>query len=112
MSFTLFLSDPADYDGGELVIETSGGEEAVKLPAGSLFLYPATHLHRVEPVTRGERLVCVGWARSYLRSAEQRELLFDLDRTRRALFAKDGKTEAFDVLSKSLANLLRMWADD
>jgi PKHD-type hydroxylase len=112
VSFTLFLSEPDSYEGGELVIDSSGGEESVKLPAGSLFLYPSTFLHRVEPVTKGERLVCVGWARSYLRSAEQRELLFDLDRARRALFARGGKTDEFDILSKCTANLLRMWADD
>lgn len=112
VAFTLFLAPPESYDGGELVIETSAGEEAIKLPAGSLYAYPATTLHRVEPVTRGERLVCIGWARSHLRAAAQRELLFDLDTARRTLFAREGKTEEFDLLSKCAANLLRMWAED
>jgi len=112
VSFTLFLSDPATYDGGALVIETSGGEDEVKLPAGSLVAYPSTTLHRVEPVTRGMRLAAVGWARSFIRDAAQRELLFDLDTARQQLFAASGKTPEFDLLSKTSANLLRMWADD
>jgi PKHD-type hydroxylase len=112
VSFTLFLADPAAYDGGELVIETAAGEEDVKLPAGALVAYPSGSLHRVAPVTRGVRLAAVGWVRSFLRSPEQRELLFDLDTARRALFARDGKSREFDLLSKSAANLLRMWAED
>jgi PKHD-type hydroxylase len=112
LAWTLFLHDPADYDGGELIIEGAAGEQTIKLPAGAMVLYPATTLHRVAPVTRGERLVAVGWIRSLIRSAEQRELLFDLDTARRALFAREGKTSEFDLLSKSLSNLLRMWAED
>jgi PKHD-type hydroxylase len=112
VAFTLFLSDPATYDGGELVIESAAGEDAIKLPAGSLVAYPATSLHRVNPVTRGARRATVGWARSFVRDAAQRELLFDLDTARRQLFAREGKSGEFDLISKSLANLLRMWADD
>ena len=112
VSFTLFLADPDNYDGGELVIETSAGEDSFKLSAGSLVAYPSTTLHRVEPVTRGERVAAVGWARSLVRSAERRELLFDLDRARRALFSREGKSPEFDLLSKTHANLLRMWMDD
>ncbi len=112
VSFTLFLSDPDTYDGGALVIETSGGEDDVKLPAGSLVAYPSTTLHRVEPVTKGARLAAVGWARSFIRDPAKRELLFDLDTARQAIFANDGKTPAFDLLSKTSANLLRMWAED
>lgn len=111
ISFTLFLGDPDSYDGGELLIETTGGEQTFKLPAGSLVLYPSSTLHRVEPVTRGERLAAVGWAQSLVRDPQQREVLFDLDSTRRRLFEESGKTATFDTLSKSLANLLRMWAD-
>jgi PKHD-type hydroxylase len=66
----------------------------------------------VEKVTRGERNVVVGWARSFIRDAAQRELLFDLDSARRQIFAHDGKSVEFDLISKSLANLLRMWAED
>ena len=112
VSFTLFLDDPASYDGGELIIETTAGEDSIKLPAGSLIAYPSTSLHRVAEVTRGQRHVIVGWARSFIRDAAQRELLFDLDTARRQLFDRDGKSAEFDLISKSLANLLRMWADD
>ncbi len=112
VSFTLFLSAPDDYDGGALIIETPGGEEDVKLPAGSLVAYPSTTLHRVEPVTRGARLAAVGWARSYIRDPAKRELLFDLDTARQSLFAREGKTAEFDLLSKTSANLMRMWAED
>lgn len=112
VSFTLFLSDPASYDGGELIIEHAGGEDAVKLPAGSLFAYPATTLHRVAEVTRGERLVLVGWVRSLIRDGSRRELLFDLDTARRRLYAQLGKTPDVDLLAKCTANLLRAWTDD
>jgi PKHD-type hydroxylase len=112
VAFTLFLSDPGSYDGGELVIESTAGEDAVKLPAGSLVAYPATTLHQVKAVTRGARLAVVGWSRSFIRDASRRELLFDLDTARQQMFARDGKSAAFDLVSKSLANLVRMWADD
>lgn len=112
VSFTLFLAEPESYDGGELIVETAGGEEPVKLAAGALFAYPSTTLHRVAPVTRGARLAAVGWARSYVRDAARRELLFDLDTARRRLFAREGRSEEFDLMSKSLANLMRMWAED
>lgn len=111
VAVTVFLSDPADYAGGELVIETTGGEHAYKLDAGAAIAYPATTLHRVEPVTGGRRQVAVTWVQSLVRSAEKREILFDLDTARRAVFDRDGKTRAFDLLSKSHANLLRMWAE-
>lgn len=112
VSFTLFLSDPKTYSGGELVIESPAGEEPVKLAAGSMVAYSTTALHRVAKVTRGERLVCVGWARSFIRDAAHRELLFDLDTARRRMFAREGKSADYDLVAKSLANLTRMWADD
>ena len=111
ISYTLFLEDPANYDGGELLIESTAGEQTFKLPAGSLVLYPSSTLHRVEEVTRGQRLAAVGWAQSQIRDPRQREVLFDLDTTRRQLFDAQGNTDAFKTLSKSYANLLRMWAD-
>lgn len=111
VSITIFLSDPESYDGGELVMETSGGEAAYKLPAGYAITYPTTVLHRVEPVTRGRREVAVTWAQSLVRSAEQREILFDLDRTARAIFERDGKSADFELINKSSANLKRMWVD-
>lgn len=112
VSFTLFLSDLDTYEGGALIIETSGGEEDVRLPAGSLVVYPSTTLHRVAEVTKGARLAAVGWVRSLIRDAAQRELLFDLDTARQQIFQKDGKTAEFDLLAKTSANLLRMWVED
>jgi PKHD-type hydroxylase len=109
LSFTLWLSDPDRYDGGALVLETAGGEESYRLPAGHALLYPSTLLHRVEPVTGGERLVAVGWIESRIRHEEQRELLFELDTARRALFERSGKDEIFDLISRSYSNLLRHW---
>jgi PKHD-type hydroxylase len=112
LSFTLFLSDPESYQGGALVIDDAYGERDVKLPAGELFLYPSTTLHRVAPVTDGVRLAAVGWVRSFVRDPNQRELLFDLETALRAVFARDGKSPLFDTLVKTRTNLLRMWADD
>jgi PKHD-type hydroxylase len=83
----------------------------VKLPAGHLVAYDSTSLHRVAPVTRGERMVTVGWAQSYVRDSARRELLFDLETAKRGLFAQSGKTPEFDLLAKSSANLFRMWAE-
>ena len=94
------------------MIESAAGEEAFKLAAGSLVAYPSTSLHRVAEVTRGERLAAVGWARSFIRDAARRELLFDLDTARRQMFAREGKSADFDLVSKSVANLMRMWAED
>jgi PKHD-type hydroxylase len=112
VSFTLFLGDPDSYEGGELVIDTASGEEAFKLPAGSLVTYPATSLHRVAPVTRGERLAAAGWVRSLVRDAAKRELLFDLETARRRLFDREGKTAEADLIAKCAANLMRMWCED
>lgn len=111
VSFTLFLSEPESYDGGELVMEGTGGEQAYKLPAGGLILYPSTTLHRVNEVTRGVRLAAVGWAQSLVRDPAERELLFDLDTARRRMFREHGKSPAFDLVAKSFANLLRRWAE-
>ncbi|SDO31270.1 PKHD-type hydroxylase [Halomonas shengliensis] len=111
LSFTLFINDPDSYDGGELLVDSTAGEQTYKLPAGALILYPSSTLHRVEPVTRGERLAVVGWVQSQVRDPQQREILFDLDTTRRQEFESNGKTRTFDMLSKSLANLIRMWAE-
>lgn len=111
-SFTLFLSPPESYAGGELILSTGAGEDAYKLNAGSLVIYPATCLHRVAPVTLGVRLAAVGWVRSLIRDAGRRELLFDLETARRRLFDREGKTEDGDLLAKCAANLMRMWCDD
>lgn len=111
ISFTLFLSSPQDYEGGELTIEGVQEEQSYKLEAGSAIVYPSTTLHRVNPVTKGSRLVVVGWVQSVVRDAGDREILFDLETARRAIFAKSGKTPEFDLVSKSIANLLRKWAE-
>jgi PKHD-type hydroxylase len=112
VSFTLFLSEPKSYEGGELTIESASGEETFKLDAGALVAYSATSLHHVSKVTRGVRLAAVGWARSFVRDPARRELLFDLDTARRRMFARQGKSSEFDLISKSFANLLRMWVED
>ena len=112
VSFTLFLSDPESYEGGALVIESTGGEEDVKLPAGSLVAYPSTTLHRVAPVTRGVRLAAVGWARSFVRDAGQARAALRPRHRAANLFKREGKTADFDLLSKTSTNLLRMWAED
>ena len=111
LSFTLFLAEPDAYDGGALIIEDTFEARAIKLNPGDLILYPSTTLHRVEPVTRGERLAVVGWAQSLIRRADQREILFDLDQAVETTFAAEGKSPLFDSLAKTRSNLLRMWAE-
>lgn len=111
ISYTLFLSDPQSYAGGELVIDSTGGEQSFKLDAGAMVIYPSSTLHWVAPVTEGVRLAGVSWIQSLVRDPAKREVLFDLDTVRRKIFERDGKTAEFDMISKSHANLLRMWAD-
>lgn len=111
LSFTLFLSDPASYEGGELIVEGPEGETAIKLEPGQAVLYPTGALHRVAPVTSGERLAVVGWIHSLVRRADQREILFDLDQTIRALHQSKAPQGAIDRLLKTKTNLLRQWAE-
>lgn len=112
LACTLFLTDPADYDGGELIVEDTYGEHAVKLPAGDMILYPATSLHRVAPITRGARWSSFFWAQSMVRSDEQRTLLYGLDNTIQRLSVSVGQGDAQVVaLTGTYNNLLRMWAD-
>ena len=111
ISCTLFLSDPADYDGGELVIADTFGEQRVKLAAGDLVLYPSTSVHRVEPVTRGARLASFFWIESMVRSDEQRRLLYDMDMSLMQLRDAHGESDAVVHLTGTYHNLLRMWAD-
>ncbi|MEQ8434724.1 MAG: Fe2+-dependent dioxygenase [Oceanicaulis sp.] len=112
LSFTLFLSDPDGYEGGALALQDSSGRTEVKLEAGDAVLYPTGALHQVNPVTSGERLAFVGWVRSLVRRADQREILFDLTVTLNTLHARDGKSAEVDALMKIRANLLRQWAED
>ncbi len=111
LSCTLFLSDPASYDGGELVIQQSQGAQHIKLPAGHLVLYPGTSVHQVTPVTRGERVACFFWIESMVRSEEQRRLLFEMDMALLKMRQAHGETEAAVALTGTYHNLLRMWAD-
>jgi len=107
LSFTLFLSDPEAYEGGALLIDGLDGEREARPVAGSLVVYDTGALHRVTPVTRGERLACVGWIQSEVRRADQRELLFDLARVHRGLPDADTRL----LLSKAMGNLQRMWSE-
>ncbi|PSO50431.1 MAG: Fe2+-dependent dioxygenase [Cyanobacteria bacterium SW_9_44_58] len=111
ISFTLFLNSPEEYDGGELVMETTQGEQSFKLDAGAMVTYPSTTMHRVEPVTKGVRLVAVSWVQSLIRDPNEREIMFDLETTRQTLFQKYGKTQEFDLVAKTCSNLLRKWAE-
>ncbi len=112
LSFTLFLNEPEDYDGGELVIAEQDGDNEIKLPAGSLYLYPSTTLHHVREVSRGERLVIAGWVRSFIRDSGEREILFDLENLLSSL--RDTKTDRvmLDHVLKIRANLIRKWVHD
>ena len=112
LSATLFLTDPADYDGGELIVEDTYGEHAVKLAAGDMILYPASSLHRVAPITRGSRWAAFFWAQSMIRADAQRSLLYDLDNAIQALSVKVGQGDPAVVgLTGTYNNLLRMWAE-
>jgi PKHD-type hydroxylase len=111
MSFTLFLSDPDSYDGGELVVETQGGLHAAKPAAGDLVLYPSGDIHEVRPVTRGERLACIGWIESAVRDPQPREALFELENLRASLAAKLPADDPEHLaLDKVISNLLRRWS--
>ncbi|KCZ92164.1 Fe2+-dependent dioxygenase [Hyphomonas johnsonii] len=111
LSFTLFLSDPATYDGGDLVVEGVSGNHSAKPAAGDLVLYPSGDIHEVKPVTRGERLACVGWIESRVRDAQARTTLFELENIRASLGAKL-PPDAPDhlALDKVISNLVRRWS--
>jgi PKHD-type hydroxylase len=111
LSCTLFFSDPADYDGGELVVAHAFGDERIKLAAGDAVLYPASSVHRVEPVTRGERLASFFWVESLVRSDGQRRLLFDLDMALLALRERHGESAETVAITGTYHNLLRQWAE-
>ncbi|WEK31695.1 MAG: Fe2+-dependent dioxygenase [Candidatus Pseudomonas phytovorans] len=111
LSATLFLADPNSYDGGELVIRDTFGERQVKLPAGHLVLYPGSSLHRVEPVTRGERLAAFFWIESLVREDSQRSLLLDMDVAIQRLTAQGADAASLLELTGVYHNLLRRWGD-
>lgn len=110
LSATLFLSEPSDYDGGELVIEDSFGTHEVKLPAGDLLLYPASSLHKVQPVTRGARVASFFWVQSLVRDEAQRRILFDLDVAIQTLQGAASDAGALLSLTGIYHNLLRQWS--
>jgi len=107
LSFTIALTDKINYVGGELIIETLNAENSFKLNTGEIIIYPSTYLHSVNEVKSGERLVCVGWIESYVKSTEEREYLFDLEAGAKGLLAKYGRSDELDLIYKSYANLLR-----
>ncbi len=111
LSCTLFLSDPDEYDGGELTVQDTYGAHSVKLPAGDLVLYPSTSLHAVTPVTRGMRIASFFWLQSMIRDDGQRTLLFDLDRSIQALNADHPGHASVVPLTGVYHNLLRRWAE-
>ena len=108
LSFTISLTDKSQYQGGELVIETLNAENSFKLNSGEIIIYPSTYLHSVKEVKSGERLVCVGWIESYVKSIEEREFLFDLEAGAKGLLAKYGRSDELDLVYKSYSNLLRL----
>jgi len=111
VSTTIFLNEPADYDGGEIVIQSQLGEQKIKLAAGSAITYPSGSLHHVAEVTKGTRLVAVTWAQSLIRDAEKRELLFNLHNTREALQKKYPDDDEVVKVDHAYINLMRMWVD-
>ncbi len=111
VSTTLFLSEPDEYEGGELVVVDSYGTHEVKLPAGDMIVYPATSLHQVLPVTRGARVASFFWTQSMVRLDHQRAMLFELDQTIQKLRAKLGDDDSVKSLTAHYHNLLRQWAD-
>ncbi len=112
LSATLFLEEPDAYEGGELVVEDNLGAHAAKLPAGHLLLYPASSLHRVEPVTKGARVASFFWVQSMVRDDGARSILFDLDRSIQAVAADRGQGDGEVIrLTGIYHNLLRRWAD-
>ncbi len=111
VSITVFLNDPEDYDGGELIINTTYGEKSVKLPAGSAVLYPSASVHRVTEITRGERLAAIVWLQSMVRDPGQRELLYQLDQARNQLLTDKPDAPETKQVDRSYVNLVRMWSD-
>lgn len=110
ISITVFLNEPAEYEGGELCIDLPDGQSKIKLPAGHAVLYPSTCYHSISEVSSGERLVAISWVQSYIRRVDQREILVQLDRAREQL-ASDSESATFKQINLSYVNLFRMWAE-
>ena len=101
LSFTVFLNKKSEYEGGELVVEDINSENKFKFNEGDIIIYPSTYLHSVKEVESGERIVCVGWIESYIKSIEEREYLFDIDAGAKCLLAKHGRSDELDLIFKS-----------
>ena len=108
LSFTIFINEKNNYDGGELIVENINSENKFKLNSGEILIYPSTYLHSVEEIKSGDRLVCVGWIESYVKSIEEREYLFDMDAGARSLLSKYGRSDDLDLIFKSYSNFLRL----
>ena len=108
LSFTIFLNKKSEYEGGELVVEDINTENKFKFNQGEIVIYPSTYLHSVKQIESGERIVCVGWIESYVKSIEEREYLFDIDAGAKSLLAKHGRSDELDLIFKSYSNLLRI----
>lgn len=111
VSITIFLNNPDDYEGGELTINTSFGQQQFKLPAGSAIMYPSGTLHNVAEVTKGERLVAVTWCQSMIRDPAKRELLYNLNQARESLIDKDANSVETAQVDTAYINLVRMWSE-
>ena len=111
IAVTVFLSEPDDYDGGELMMASPFGETSVKLPRGDAVMYPANTIHRVAPVTRGERLAAVTWVQSQVRDAGRREILWDMYQVARAMHRRAPDSNETTLAFKSYSNVLRLWAE-
>ena len=111
VSVTVFLNEPDDYEGGELVINTTFGPQQIKLPAGHAVMYPSTSVHHVAEVTGGERLAAIVWLQSMVRDPNQRELLYQLDQARNVLLAERPDAEETKQVDRSYVNLIRMWSE-
>jgi len=111
LAMTIFLNSPEEYQGGELVIQTPYGEQSIKSNAGDAVLYPATTRHRVTEVVSGERLVAVTWIQSLVRDNEQRNLLYQLSKTREKMLRKQPDSDDTKRIDNVYVNLVRMWSD-
>lgn len=111
LSITVFLNEPEDYEGGELTIQTSFGDQTVKLSAGDAVMYPSSSTHRVAEVTKGERVVAVTWLQSMVKDPARRELLFNLHQAREELLNTQPDAASTEQVSNSYVNLVRMWSD-
>ena len=107
LSFTIFLNNSKEYEGGELCIQSTTSQKEIKLEAGQIVIYPSTTLHSVSKVLKGTRLVCVGWIQSYIPTNEDRSLLFSLDAGAKGILSTHGRSPELDLIFQAYNNLLR-----